>query len=104
MTDGNAHPAKKRDRTSIAAKERDRLAASILSSNKRRRLVDDLEEMNGDGDHQPESVPTRISDLGVEARDPRDEAHTPSIHSRPASPYTLNPPIDFDGLSYPSKH
>ncbi|KAK9476856.1 hypothetical protein V1514DRAFT_335596 [Lipomyces japonicus] len=26
---------------------------------------------------------------------------TPAI-SRPASPYTLNPPIDFDGLSWPS--
>ncbi|CAI7651874.1 unnamed protein product [Penicillium glandicola] len=37
-------------------------------------------------------------------RDPRDEAapFTPSTSlSRPASPYTLNPPIDFDGLSWP---
>ncbi|OJD11646.1 GTP cyclohydrolase I [Blastomyces percursus] len=38
-------------------------------------------------------------------RDPRD--HTgpltpPYTASRPASPYTLNPPIDFDGLSWPS--
>src|SRR5204863_9994730 len=38
------------------------------------------------------------------ARDPRDEAApTPPTASRPASPYTLNPPIDFDGLSWPSK-
>ncbi|KAJ9488755.1 hypothetical protein VN97_g4549 [Penicillium thymicola] len=37
-------------------------------------------------------------------RDPRDAAAplTPSTTvSRPASPYTLTPPIDFDGLSWP---
>lgn len=27
----------------------------------------------------------------------------PATASRPASPYTLNPPIDFDGLSWPCK-
>jgi len=39
----------------------------------------------------------------VPPRDGRDEAPpTPPIGaSRPASPYTLNPPIDFDGLSWP---
>ncbi|KAL6243658.1 GTP cyclohydrolase I [Rhinocladiella similis] len=37
------------------------------------------------------------------ARDERDEAPMtpPASLSRPASPYTLNPPIDFDGLSWP---
>ncbi|KAJ5512213.1 GTP cyclohydrolase I/Nitrile oxidoreductase [Penicillium fimorum] len=37
-------------------------------------------------------------------RDPRDAAAPftpPTTVSRPASPYTLNPPIDFDGLSWP---
>ncbi|KAL5355312.1 hypothetical protein BJX96DRAFT_141086 [Aspergillus floccosus] len=37
-------------------------------------------------------------------RDPRDEGGAltpPSAVSRPASPYTLYPPIDFDGLSWP---
>lgn len=37
-------------------------------------------------------------------RDPRDEGGPltpPATASRPASPYTLNPPIDFDGLSWP---
>ncbi|KKZ66342.1 GTP cyclohydrolase I [[Emmonsia] crescens] len=43
--------------------------------------------------------------LSEPPRDPRD--HTgpltpPLAVSRPASPYTLNPPIDFDGLSWPS--
>ncbi|KAL8720816.1 MAG: hypothetical protein Q9225_002370 [Loekoesia sp. 1 TL-2023] len=101
LVNGNAHPERNSTRTSIAAKERERLTASILSSNKRRDVVD-LEHPNGYGGHHPASVPTRASDLEVEARDPRDEAHASSLHSRPASPYTLNPPIDFDGLSWPS--
>jgi GTP cyclohydrolase IA len=46
------------------------------------------------------------SNLHTPARDHRDEAPpTPPISStasRPASPYTLSPPIDFDGLSWPS--
>ena len=39
------------------------------------------------------------------ARDPRDEAPlTPpsTNNSRPASPFTANPTVDFDGLSWPS--
>lgn len=39
------------------------------------------------------------------ARDPRDEAPpTPpsSSYSRPASPFTANPTVNFDGLSWPS--
>lgn len=37
------------------------------------------------------------------ARDERDEAPMtpPSTVSPPASPFTLNPPVDFDGLSWP---
>ncbi|KAK2869683.1 GTP cyclohydrolase 1 [Arthroderma sp. PD_2] len=41
--------------------------------------------------------------LSEPPRDPRDQTSPPSTAiSRPASPYTLNPPIDFDGLSWPS--
>lgn len=43
--------------------------------------------------------------LSENARDTRDEPppiSPPTTASRPASPYTLNPPIDFDGLSWPS--
>ena len=45
------------------------------------------------------------ANIDVSARDPRDEAPSQTIPtvSRPASPYTLNPPIDFDGLSWPSE-
>lgn len=37
-------------------------------------------------------------------RDPRDQAsprYSPILKSRQESPYTKNPPIDFDGLSWP---
>ncbi len=41
------------------------------------------------------------------ARDPRDEAGAltpPVTASRPASPYTLAPAVDFDGLSWPCEY
>lgn len=44
--------------------------------------------------------------LDEAARDDRDEPlplTPPTSATRPASPYTLNPPIDFDGLSWPSE-
>ncbi|KAL8858597.1 MAG: hypothetical protein Q9178_004891 [Gyalolechia marmorata] len=129
----NAHPEKNSSRSSFGAKERERLQASILSTNNRREPID-LEKVNGDGDHHPSttdlantkgylnhpssstdiekvngysyhhpsSIPTRSSDLEVVARDPRDEVQAPLASSRVPSPYTLNPPIDFDGLSWPS--
>ncbi|KAI4183638.1 MAG: hypothetical protein L6R41_005295 [Letrouitia leprolyta] len=101
LVNGSTHSDRNSARTSVPAKEREQLTASILSSSKRRNLAD-FEKPNGNGNHHPSSIPTRNSDLEAEARDPRDEAHTSSAHSRPASPYTLNPPIDFDGLSWPS--
>lgn len=104
LTNGNTHPAKKSDRTSIASNERERLTASILSSNRRQRLVDQAEGPNGHGDGHSAGNSTRASHFEVDARDPRDEAQADFLSSRPASPYTLNPPIDFDGLSWPSKH
>ncbi|KAL9595424.1 MAG: hypothetical protein Q9179_004988 [Wetmoreana sp. 5 TL-2023] len=102
LLNGSTHPERDSSRTSINAKERERLTASILSTNKHRDVVD-LEQPNGYGGHHPVSVPTRRLGLEVEARDPRDEAanDTPAP-SRPESPYTMNPPIDFDGLSWPS--
>ncbi|KAJ5775178.1 uncharacterized protein N7511_000189 [Penicillium nucicola] len=48
-------------------------------------------------------VPVRPT-LNDPPRDPRDEGGPltpPATASRPASPYTMNPPIDFDGLSWP---
>ncbi|PGH12406.1 GTP cyclohydrolase I [Polytolypa hystricis UAMH7299] len=59
---------------------------------------------NAVNNHTP-AVPEQKRNLSEPPRDPRDQALplTPvSTVSRPASPYTLNPPIDFDGLSWPS--
>ncbi len=101
--------------TSADVRERDNLAASIYASNGRRQPVD-LElsrdtTSNGNDSFfhktvKPRSTrPASQSHLTEAARDPRDEAPppTPPSTSRPASPYTLNPPIDFDGLSWPSE-
>ena len=99
-------------RTSVNAKERDRLTASIRSSNTRRQPIDlDTiygQQINGQAPYDTDGVdeePGSPTNLDVEARDPRDEAPHPAppTTSRPASPYTLNPPIDFDGLSWPSE-
>ena len=100
-------------RTSVNARERDKLTASIRSSNTRRIPID-LESvgqpvLNGDEYHSKSDVSNEPSadstELDVSPRDPRDEPPGPtsSAASRPASPYTLNPPIDFDGLSWPSE-
>ncbi|OQE19592.1 hypothetical protein PENSTE_c015G03620 [Penicillium steckii] len=53
--------------------------------------------------HGALSLRGRIS-LNDPPRDPRDEGGPltpPATSSRPASPYTMAPPIDFDGLSWP---
>ncbi|KAL8667786.1 MAG: hypothetical protein Q9202_000250 [Teloschistes flavicans] len=101
LPNGSAHPEKDRLRTSIGAKERERVAAAISSSNKRRNPTN-LEAPDGHTGPLLASKKTRLSELETEARDPRDEANGHQAHSRPASPYTLNPAIDFDGLSWPS--
>ncbi|KAF2232754.1 GTP cyclohydrolase I [Viridothelium virens] len=94
-------------------KERQNLYASIKSSNTNRRLVDldgsveqgarrnTSHEMGSSiGSYRPS-----FANLDEEhARDPRDEAipPTPPTVSRPQSPFTHNPTVDFDGLSWPS--
>lgn len=51
------------------------------------------------GDHDIEDLVVKVA-----ARDGRDEAPLtpPASTSRPQSPFTANPTIDFDGLSWPS--
>lgn len=72
----------------------------------------------------PQKVPLNLEELGLaersprrnrpaaidnldeaKPRDPRDEASppTPPTTSRSISPYTQNPTVDFDGLSWPSE-
>ena len=112
LTAHSSSPLRPSARTSVNAVERERLTASIVSSNTRRQPInlDSLESPKVNGH---ESYSSEVPDEGlaapinidVRARDPRDEAPsqtTPAV-SRPASPYTLNPPMDFDGLSWPSE-
>ena len=94
---------------SVSTKERQKLAASIHSSSYERQAVD-LEahqgvHLNGDDSHHNTLVRTAETKLSSPltelTRDPRDSLVP--LPSRPASPYTSNPPIDFDGLSWPSE-
>ena len=108
----SSSPLRPSVRTSVNPEERERLTASILSSNARRQPID-LDELESPKVNGRASYPLEILDedrvnpanIDVSARDPRDEApsQTTATVSRPASPYTLNPPIDFDGLSWPSE-
>lgn len=93
-------------RTSVNAKEREKLAASIISSNRRRQPIDldDEDEIILGQNHDREGIENdnTSTNLDVSARDPRDEApRAPQL--RPSNPITKNPPIDFDGLSWPSQ-
>ncbi len=100
-------------RTSVGAKEREKLTASIVSSSGRKPAIDldSLHKSNVNGYDLPKMQEQYFEnsssavDLDVAARDPRDRpaVRTTPHPSRPASPYTLNPPIDFDGLSWPSE-
>lgn len=113
-------PLKGPQPTKTRAQERETLHSSIQSTYGRRRTVDltaDSETTQQgtmpagtswlgleNAQKTQEQEPKRSSQLHTPARDDRDEAPpTPpaSTLSRPASPYTLNPPIDFDGLSWP---
>lgn len=99
--------------TSVGVKELERLTASIHALNNGRRPIDlslpqELQTTNQESRpsqlelHRTGSV-TNSTNLNVAPRDPRDKTSKPQMSStsRPASPYTLNPPIDFDGLSWP---
>lgn len=96
-------------------KERDNLLASIKASNTRRKPI----EFNGPNGYFPQPLqpkperPAKAQDgVGstsdhveeIRARDPRDEAAPPTPSgSRPHSPFTQYPTVDFDGLSWPSE-
>ncbi|OCT52691.1 GTP cyclohydrolase 1 [Cladophialophora carrionii] len=116
-------PLKSSQPTKTRAQERENLHTSIQSTYGRRKTIDLTAEAQTT---QQGTMPAGTSWLGLEntakqqereqhdskrpsqlhtpARDERDEAPpTPpaSTLSRPASPYTQNPAIDFDGLSWP---
>jgi len=88
------------------SKERESAYKAIQSSMGPKRIPLDLEnEYFTAPNHSKEKRPVRQNNLVEEdARDPRDEASppTPPTTSRSISPYTQNPTVDFDGLSWPS--
>ncbi|ODM20919.1 GTP cyclohydrolase 1 [Aspergillus cristatus] len=105
-----------------AARERESLNSSILSSFSPRipaefassetetQSAGDSNGTNANREDQNGPTPAVRSSgssrptLNDPPRDPRDEGGPltpPATVSRPASPYTLAPPIDFDGLSWP---
>ncbi|KAF2091162.1 GTP cyclohydrolase I [Saccharata proteae CBS 121410] len=94
-------PTETRDR-----RERENLFASIQSSHSTRQPID-LTAPNSVY-AKPQTHRKAMHALnGIEeerARDPRDDAGppTPLAISRPQSPFTQHPTIDFDGLSWPS--
>ncbi|KAF2455529.1 hypothetical protein BDY21DRAFT_67274 [Lineolata rhizophorae] len=87
-------------------RERETLFTAIQNSNKRRREIIDLDEegSGGGGTGRPTKRNTRNSSKTSDEADGKDEPPaTPLAMSRPQSPYTQNPTIDFDGLSWPSR-
>ena len=101
-----------RPKTNTRARERENLTSSIKSTYGRSTTIDSEANVNAASrswaDEQEDLSDTNdVSHVSLSEapRDPRDEALplTPATASRSASPYTLNPPIDFDGLSWPSK-
>ncbi|KAF2842757.1 GTP cyclohydrolase I, partial [Patellaria atrata CBS 101060] len=93
-------------------KERENLYASIQSSNSRDRqpvIFDAPDPFFKDHTALVKQAPRprlvrNILEEEEQARDPRDKAVPPSppLTTRPSSPYTQNPTVDLDGLSWPS--
>ncbi|KAI1998283.1 GTP cyclohydrolase I [Ophidiomyces ophidiicola] len=106
------------DRMPSRIRERESLNSSIKTSFARTQLVDEelgngvalparsnlsneAQNLGRISESQDASVSLKRT-ISVPPRDPRDHTAPSPLVSRPASPYTANPPIDFDGLSWPS--
>lgn len=89
--------------------ERDKLASSIRASYDRRMPIADPLAVNGynkpgyEDDVDEDSIVNIKSESLTTSTNPREGLHLspPMSDSRPQSPYTMAPPIDFDGLSWP---
>ncbi|WEW56147.1 GTP cyclohydrolase I [Emydomyces testavorans] len=110
------------DRMPSNRRERESLNSSIKTSFARKQIIDEDIPENGAAVPIPRTIASVVENrdsgrtseklpdgagstnrnFSEPARDPRDRPVSTPIVSRPASPYTLNPPIDFDGLSWPS--
>ena len=121
LSNGDNHAAHRSSplrKTSINGKEREALTASIKFSQNRRQPIN-LDypvgpQVNGHATYPPNKTYAASgtdeedesgTKIDVPPRDPRNQAPEAPLpnSTRPASPYTLNPPIDFDGLSWPSE-
>lgn len=92
-------------------RERRKLYESISASGARSRVPVDynlpLAESTGKSLATDDSAPFPMELIENKSpRDPRDSVVplSPPATSRSASPYTQNPTVDFDGLSWPSKY
>ena len=119
----HAHLKAPSRRLSVTSKERQKLIASIESSSRERPVVDfDIPQycpqVNGDDSNLNKILPqdrtSSASNLGERPRDPRDEpvygrngdaAYVLGTESGQelSRPHGTKRPIDFDGLSWPSK-
>lgn len=104
----NTNPTEARDK-----KERENLYSAIKSSNTRKQLVDGVGANSSAASayisepvvfSQRVSRPPAASPGDEHARDARTfaESHNTPAASRPHSPFTQHPTVDFDGLSWPS--
>lgn len=112
---------------SSRTQERENLASSIKSTYNRRVAIDlddpsdsaaspaaKFKSWSNATDSSAHPSHTASQSDNVPSEPPRDTADSQTLHkpattttptiipSRPASPYTLQPPIDYDGLSWPS--
>lgn len=91
------------DKTHVNSKEREKLTASIKSSSGRRQpLALESEHLPLDGNSQGGEHDAHRKEGEISNEASRDPTAGIPV-SRPASPYTQNPPVDFDGLSWPSE-
>lgn len=102
LDSGSEEESNSHGSSSIAAKKKKKKNADDTSSNA-------AKYSSSSGKPEDNGVATLLestakTSLSEPPRDPRDKAVaiTPTA-SRPASPYTMNPPIDFDGLSWPCR-
>lgn len=103
--------------------KKDAIDRDLDSKIKNMSLNDTLTQINNDSSALPSSGEIKLSDGETEEQEQEQEQseeqiqyHSPvpkkepwykklsgvPLNTRPASPYTLNPPIDSDGLSWPS--
>ena len=105
-TSQSSRPSRKRERENLTSSIKStygrRLAANLENAEENPSVKRLKEHVTGENDSgtNGDKEDGKENLLRMPARHPRDEA--PITTSRPAGPYTLQPPVDYDGLSWPS--